>query len=321
MDAIYSSGMQRLWRLISTHSDCNLGMRVTVASLEFRGAAQELLLEELYLPFRAKRFHICTGWLQRLSLTLELLTVQWLSVFSDTKRLLWFSFLSLRFELPCSGECGRTPDNACVLGVRMYYCCAEFKWHLSHHGCFSWRHKEHLSPKPSHPWSHAMLPEKRNKNDWQANTSSSFYVSVEDLENSCPESKVLFFKISFLPSKHVNRLTRIFSCHLVMIAILIKVKSSSDGRYAFGAVPTELTHRAERQGSGLSSLKLPLSLNDWNVNRQKLDSFCPNSQIGTVLQRNWKKKKKKQIREVPFHFQVSRAWPGSLQLMTCFSLK
>lgn len=41
MDVVYSSGMQRLWRLISTHSDCNLGMRVTVASLEFRGAEQE----------------------------------------------------------------------------------------------------------------------------------------------------------------------------------------------------------------------------------------------------------------------------------------
>lgn len=43
-DVIYSSGMQRLWRLISTHSDYNLGMRVTVASTEFRGAEQKAVL-------------------------------------------------------------------------------------------------------------------------------------------------------------------------------------------------------------------------------------------------------------------------------------
>lgn len=37
-DAIYSNRMQRL---ISIHSDYNLGMCVTVTSMEFRGAEQE----------------------------------------------------------------------------------------------------------------------------------------------------------------------------------------------------------------------------------------------------------------------------------------
>lgn len=214
-----------------------------------RRLSYELFLQELYLPFRAERFHTCIGWLQRLSLALELLTVQWLSVFSVTKRLLWFSFLSLRFEqssLPCSGECGHTPGNACVLGVRMYYCCAEFKWYLSHHGCFSWRHKEHLRPKPSH---HGPMQ------CYQRKETRIISKHLTPLLHFCKGSrefmsrvKGFIFKFSFLSSKQVNRLTWIFTCHLVMIAILIKVKSSSDGRYAFGAMPTELTHGLSTKG-------------------------------------------------------------------------
>lgn len=100
--------------------------------------------------------------------------------------------------------------------------------------------------------------------------------------------KGFIFKISFLSSKHMNHLIWILSCHWPWL-LFNKFKAILWWQVCvWRPVHRAPNLRAECQGSGLCSLKWSLSLSDWNMNRQKLDSFCLKSQIGTEIQRNCK---------------------------------